>query len=107
MAALDGDLDGVVDHGAVLPGERGGDREVLSAQAVVVLERQVGGERGVRSLGEGGFDGFEGRVGDASRNELVVTPFLIAVSPSRMTVMPSPWSTSSASGQAALPCETR
>ena len=37
---------------------------MLPAQAVVVLEREVGGEGGVGSLGEGRFDGFERRVGD-------------------------------------------
>ena len=38
---------------------------------------------------------------------LVVMPFLMAVWPSRMTVRLSPCRTSSASGQAALPWETR
>jgi hypothetical protein len=50
-ATLDRDLDRLLDRVAVLAGECGRDGEVLAAEAVVVLEREVGGKRGVGPSG--------------------------------------------------------
>jgi hypothetical protein len=86
---LDCELEVLVVEGAVLSGERGGDGELLPAEVVVVFEREVGGQRRAGSLWQRDLDGFERDVGTDRKLE-GVTPFLIAVWPSRITVMPSP-----------------
>src|ERR1700724_3117160 len=57
-AAGDGDLCVLMDHGAVLPDERGRHRELRSAEV------PVGGECGVAALGELEVEAREWDVGD-------------------------------------------
>ena len=101
-AAGDGDLDVLLDLRAVLAGDRERHRERLCRTCCPSPSR--GGPPRARSGGPRGTstERADRRVGDR-REVLEVMPFLMLMLPTRSTVTPSPWKTTTRSGNAAPP----